>query len=122
MKRLPDKQIESLYTAMAKAASHGDSTFEPWYNSVGLTPSIIEFPSSILAMPDVAHSIEGYLVAWKWRGLIHPLVAMDKSDRFACQGIERKVSIREPLSTALLIWASLPDKMRQIRCNGLPSF
>ena len=116
MNRLTDSQVSNLHSEMVKASQGGDKTFEPWYNTIGRTPTVLEFPSHIIAEPEAIERMGGFLYAWRIQGKI-TLSHLEKTDRFPVQGLERKISIALPLSTALLCWVELPDQCRQIRCR-----
>jgi len=105
MKRLSKKQVQDLISEMQQAAIGPD--WEAWHTANVSRQALLEFPMGELWNPDIL----GFLWAWKLQGkLISKPIA--KSDRFATNGLEGKISVQMCLTIALLAWRELPEHRR----------
>lgn len=109
MKRIAEKRVQDLHTAMIEAAQSGRAAFDRWMDDND-KPAVIEFPGGEL----FCQGIGGFVYAWNMQKKI-VVGRLVPDDRFDANGMEGKISIQTTLAAVLLAWAELPRFRRQVR-------
>ena len=109
MKTLSDRETKLLIVEMETLCN--PITWDIWFNEKdGDRLATVEFPLGEIMNP----RIEGFIWAWKMKGLLAPR-DIESKDRFNAQGLEGKIVINTTLTTALLVYRDLPDHRCQIK-------